>query len=324
MVKKARVPTIFGFGSATVDFRVRTAELGSEYRAKLLAQETATLGGGAVANALVQVSRLGGRASYLGKLGADWIGERIVEGLEAEGVDCSTVIRDPSSSSPFNLAAYAGEDRRRIGGFLLPNSLASMTRGEIDILAARPRPGDMLLVELGEIPISACLQFASVCEANGVQIALDVDLDPIAQCRATSDEFEALARLSRLIMPNREAMTALYPGLSPDTLTQEMSRLFAATVIVTAGKDGAFFSTPDKTVVHRPALETDVVDTVGAGDAFHGAVVFALSTGRTLEAAVELGVRCGAINCQSSGAREGMPTASELGLNIDKVDHHGL
>ena len=105
MADDSRRPVIFGFGSAALDFRIRTADLGPEYRAKLLARETALLGGGAVANALVQVSRLGGDAAFLGKLGGDWIGERIVAGLESEGVDCSATIMDPMECSPFNVAA---------------------------------------------------------------------------------------------------------------------------------------------------------------------------------------------------------------------------
>lgn len=314
MDENSRRPVIFGFGSAAVDFRIRTAELGPEYRTKLLAQDTAILGGGAVANALVQVSRLGGDAAFLGKLGSDWIGERIVADLEAEGVDCSAAIKDPEMCSPFNVAAYAGESRRRIGGFLLPNSLAQLTDQESERLAGQPQAGDTLLVEVGEIPVSSCLRFAKVCASNGARVVLDVDLDPIAQCGSSPKEFSALARLSQLIIPNREAMTTLYPGLPSRELTLRMAREFGRSVVVSAGEEGAFLCIDGNDVVRRNAFDANVVDTVGAGDAFHGGVLFALSNGATLEKAVELGVHCGALNCGSAGAREGMPTAEAVGF----------
>ena len=324
MADDSRRPVIFGFGSAALDFRIRTADLGPEYRAKLLARETALLGGGAVANALVQVSRLGGDAAFLGKLGGDWIGERIVAGLESEGVDCSATIMDPMECSPFNVAAYAGEKRRRIGGFLLPNSLATVTEQETDRLAAYLRPGDTLLVEVGEIPLYTCLRIATISASNGVRVVLDVDLDPVAQCASTREEFETLARISHLIMPNRDAMATLYPDLSSRELTSRMAEELGRSVVVSAAEEGAFFSDAGGEVVHQPAFEAKVVDTVGAGDAFHGGVLFALSKGATLEKAVELGARCGALNCGEAGAREGLPTAEAIGLNQYEVKRDEL
>ena len=70
---------VYGFGSAAVDFRIRTADYGDLYKDKLLAQTWAEMGGGAVANFLSQVSRLGVKTSFLGKLGNDVIGKRIIE-----------------------------------------------------------------------------------------------------------------------------------------------------------------------------------------------------------------------------------------------------
>ncbi|MBQ4298376.1 MAG: carbohydrate kinase, partial [Clostridia bacterium] len=70
--------TVYGFGTAAVDFRIRTADFGDLYKDKLLAQTCAEMGGGALANFLSQVSRLGGRTAFLGKLGRDPMGEKIV------------------------------------------------------------------------------------------------------------------------------------------------------------------------------------------------------------------------------------------------------
>jgi sugar/nucleoside kinase (ribokinase family) len=302
----SRKVTVFGFGSAALDFRIRTAELGPDYREKLLARETAVLGGGAVANALVQVSRLGVAAAWLGKLGADWIGETIISQLGDEGVDCSHVIRSPDSCSPFNVAAYAGEHRRRIGGFLLPNSLGRLTEDEIGKLAAIPQCGDLVLVEAGELPLGACVAFASRCREAGARVAVDVDLDPVEQCGATPDAVEALFSCADWLMPNHRAMASLYPGESPERLCEQLAHGYHAVAIVSDGARGAWWCGPEGEPTHVHAHPVEAVDTVGAGDAFHGGVLAGLAGGQHVEKAVALGVRCGAAACLAEGAREGM------------------
>jgi sugar/nucleoside kinase (ribokinase family) len=123
---------VYGFGSAAVDFRIRTADYGDLYKDKLLAQTWAEMGGGAVANFLSQVSRLGVKTAFLGKLGNDVIGKRIIELLEKENVDCSGIIVSDEFCSPFNVAVYSGLEMRRRGGFLIPNSLAKLTEEDIE------------------------------------------------------------------------------------------------------------------------------------------------------------------------------------------------
>ena len=307
-------PVIHGFGSAAVDFRVQTADLGPDYRDKLLGQTVTLLGGGAVANFLVQVCRLGGRARWLGKIGADWVGRTIVRELEAEGVDCGGVIVDPDACSPFNVAVYAGEKRRRVGGFLLPNSLAAIGGEDTAQLAGLVQAGDVLMVELGEIPLETCRSLAEVCAAKGARVVVDVDLDPVVQCRGSRADVEAILGVADVVMPNRAAMSTLYPGLSAAALTARLVADFGRPAVVTAGEEGAYFAEPGRAVSHQEATPIEAVDTVGAGDAFHGGAVFALAAGMTLADAVALGARCGAANCLSPGARTGMPTAAQLGL----------
>ena len=304
----------FGFGTAALDFRIRTAELGPGYTEKLLAQQTQIVGGGAMANWLVQVARLGGNASWLGKLGEDWVGDYIVEDLGGEGVDCSRVVRDASSCSPFSLAVFAGQRRRRVGGFLVPNSLAEVTQEEIRQWAACLHSGNWLLVEIGELPLWAVTELCRAVQGRGVRVAVDVDLDPIVQCEATPAEVTAIFELADLLIPNGVAMKSLYAGASAPELARRMAGDFGVTTVVTAGGGGAYFCRPDQPVRHQPAVAVDVVETLGAGDAFHGGLVFALAEGRPLDDAVGLAARCGAEACRFPEARPGMLTAARLRL----------
>lgn len=305
---------VFGFGSAALDFRIRTAELGPGYTDKLLAQQVEVLGGGSASNCLVQIARLGGRAVWLGKLATDGIGARILEDLRTEGVDCRLVIRDSAGFSPFNVAVYAGQQRRRAGGFLLPGSLKLIRPEEIARWAECFETGDWLLVEIGEIPLSAAQALVRAARQRGARIAIDVDLDPIVQCQATTEELHALFGLADLLAPNAQALDSLYADMGPEELALRMAQDFQTTSVVTAGAEGAFYCCHEGPVRHQAAWPTDVVDTVGAGDAFHGGLLYGCATGRSLEESVQLAARCGAEACRREGARTGMPTAEQLGI----------
>ncbi len=308
---------IWGFGSACLDFRAFTADYGEGYTSKLLAQSVRMLGGGACANCLVQAARLGGACGWLGRLGTDAIGREIKRQLEAEGVTLEHAVLADDMISPFNLAVYAGNDKRRVGGYLLPNSLKGLSERELRLLSACVQPGDIVYGEIGEIPVEECLCFLKVSRERGAVIVLDVDLDPIKQCSAEFRTIVDVFRLSDCILPNIEAMRSLACGEAED-IFGFLSGVCAARCVITAGEKGAYLLENGK-IINVPALPIDAVDTVGAGDAFHGGVVYGLSVGMDIARAVRLGCVCGALNCLSFGAREGMPRREEALRYLNKA-----
>jgi sugar/nucleoside kinase (ribokinase family) len=310
---------IWGFGSAAIDLRIRTADFGESYRDKLLARETRWLGGGSTANTLVQVARLGGSAGWLGKLGTDSIGKAIEDSLSTEGIDLAALIRDPAALSPFNLAAYAGAGRRRIGGFLMPNCLGDIGWQDLEHFITFISPGDWLLIEVGEIPLPVCSRFAGMACQAGAKVVVDVDLDPVAQCGSTPDEVSRLFSHCDLLMPNHQSMQSLYPGIDGSGLLDVLHERYGTCVIVSEGAEGSRAVDSEGRHIHIPAPKVEVVDTVGAGDAFHGGVIFGLSQGRDLEQSIRMGTICGAHNCTCFGAREGMIRKEELRLLLSSI-----
>jgi sugar/nucleoside kinase (ribokinase family) len=272
------------------------------------------LGGGATANCLVQVSRLGGNASYLGKLGKDWIAEQIITLLQKEGVECSNIIQDANIVSPFNLAVYAGRDWRRVGGYLLPNSLTTISPQDIAVFTGYLQENDWCLLELGEIPLSIVKEFCYRGRKKGVHLVLDVDIDPIQQCGGSVALVKEIFQTVDYIIPNAAALSSLYPKHKAKDLAFALSKEFQAIIIATAGREGCYFRKPGKTLQHQPSLvkQEEIVDTVGAGDAFHGGVLFALASEMTLEQSITMGLYCAAENCKIFGAREGMPYAENI------------
>lgn len=310
-----KTPYIYGFGSATLDFRIRVADMGFDYKEKLLARKTSVLGGGAVANCLVQVGRLGGNAFWLGKLGDDWIGNRIIEEFQGEKIDTSYIIQDSALCSPFNVAAYTEKQTKRIGGYLIPNSLAALTESDIELLSSHINNNDWVIVEIGEIPLDMTLNFCRRVKESNANLVVDVDLDPIKQCIGSKEAVEGIFGISDILAPNYNAVKAFFsPDLAAGDLAKAIADKFETTTIITVGAGGVFYCEPEKAPCHQKAFAVNVVDTVGAGDAFHGGLLYGLANDFSLPKAVKLGSQCAALNCQSFGARNGMPGLKDLNL----------
>lgn len=245
---------IWGFGTSAIDIRIVTAEYGENYREKLLAQQSMWMGGGSTANFLVQAARLGCQAGWLGKLGKDAISSQILSLLQSEKVDCSAVIMDTATISPFNVAVYAGEHRRRIGGYLLPNALTGIDSADITHYVQTVCPGDYVLVEVGEIPIPTCIDFCRDVKAKGAIVVLDVDLDPIKQCGATLEQTQQIFSAADYLMPNINSLASFYSGMDALSMTKALAVQYDCHVVSTLGSRGAAYAGPGTEVALIPGL----------------------------------------------------------------------
>jgi ribokinase len=91
----------------------------------------------------------------------------------------------------------------------------------------------------------------------------------------------------------------------------ELMRTGASTVVSTLGDNGCQCFTSDLSV-HVPGFPVDVVDTTGAGDAFHGAFIYGLLQDWSLEQTAMFANAVAAVNCTALGGRPGLPTLQEV------------
>ena len=91
------------------------------------------------------------------------------------------------------------------------------------------------------------------------------------------------------------SLTAMQPGIP----------------VLTSGAAGGMYLEGGQ-IRHYPAFAVPVVDSTGAGDAFHGAFCHFLAQGRPLGDCLTFASAVGALNCRSIGGRSGLPSASEL------------
>ena len=82
-------------------------------------------------------------------------------------------------------------------------------------------------------------------------------------------------------------------------------------VAVTAGGDGVLWL-DNHMLCHQPAYPVDAVDTLGAGDVFHGGFALALAEGRTAAQACRFAAAAAAVKCGRHGTRAGYPTRADI------------
>jgi sulfofructose kinase len=288
--------TILIAGVAVVDFVFLLDEMpmrAEKHRAK----DAAIVGGGCAANAAVAVSRLGGKARLAARLGDDPVGAMIVADLEAEGVDCTLARRFPGGRSSFSSVFVDAAGERQIVNFR--DGDLSFDAGWLE--QAMPGDFDAALADTRwPQGAAALLSAARALSRPGV---LDAE-PPIAEAT------EALQVASHVAF----SAQGLREFVGIDNLEKALADAVKHTrawLCVTDGPREVIYL--DEGAVRRiPAFEVKVVDTLGAGDIWHGAFALALGEGKREAEAARFANAAAAIKCMRFGGRTGTPARHEV------------
>jgi sulfofructose kinase len=282
-------------GIATLD-QVFALEVMPTVPEKYRAADLVVTTGGTAANAAVAIARLGGAVGFLGALGDDRLGDEIVAALEAEGVDCAGVRRVAGKRSPLSAILVDRSGERLVISHSdpeLPGSTAHLPEGLPAGVGAvlgdtRWQAGSAHLFELAR--------------AAGVPAVLDGDRAP----RERPEILELATHVAFSTQGLRDLTGRDDPRAGLASLPPAR-----AWVAVTNGAEGVFFR-EDGAVVHAPAFPVAAVDTLGAGDTWHGAFALALAEGMGEHDAVRFASAAAAIKCTRPGGRNGAPTRVEV------------
>ncbi len=307
-------------GEALIDLFVAAPALATA--AELPAQAIA---GGSPFNVAVGLARLGERCGYFGGIGKDGLGGFLLGRLRAENVDTAWVKRSdlptplvvvvpgadghPAYTFPGALCADRDVTARDLPG-ALPDTVAAIAFGSWPMATE---------------PVGSALLSLAEREAGRRVISLDPNLRPAmaGPLPAWRERFQRFARLATLIKLSREDLHAAWgERADPDALAAGWLSGGAELVVLTDGGDGAI-AYHAAGVVRAPARRVVVVDTVGAGDTFHAALLGWLSESGRLrrgaiaamtrdEVAALLGfaITAASITCGRRGAD--LPTRADL------------
>jgi sulfofructose kinase len=293
-----RAPKILCAGIAVQDIVMRVESFPAP-GAKVLASEFIITGGGCAANAALAVARLNGRAAFAGPLGGgnDAVSNRILADLKAEDVDCAGVKRIDGGTASVSLILLdaAGEKtiatRRGVGlGNVLPDDADALVKDADAVLVDNRFP---------EFVTALC----RAARAHRIPLVIDLDL------AAKPDD--PLLALGGHVIASSEALRAT-TGL--EDLAAALKRLadhVSSFVAVTDGPNGITWL-EDGTLRHMPAFKVQAIDSLAAGDAFHGAFTLRLAEGRDLADALRFASATAALKCTHFGGAAGAPRRAEV------------
>lgn len=283
--------TLLFIGSATLD----AIALVQEYPAsdsRTVAADFVTAGGGPAATAAVAAARAGARTAFAGVLGTDEEGDRIIAGLQAEGVDTSAVIRDPAVKT---------------GASVIVVSKASETRA----IVTRPVP---------PVSFPAGSRFHELLESAswvhvdhlGWSAVAGIPGPNLSSLRISVDAGNPIPSFSpkgvALYVPTIERLRAEYgEHLGPVDLLQKAIDDGASAVVATAGSEGAWVKSGGSNALHVPATPANIVSTLGAGDVYHGALLAAVAAGLPLVEAAVFAGRTASASCEGLDGRSAIP-----------------
>jgi len=295
--------TVLCVGHAVQDHVYRLSRLpvgGSKNRATGFT----SVGGGPAATAAVAIARLGGRARLAARVGDDAVADEIERELHGHGVDCAQLRRFAGRSSSRSAVFVDDAGERMIVNHTDPAMPADPAwLAQVDLADV-----DAVLVDV-RWPEGAALMLARA-RAAGLPAVLDADV-PLPS-GSTLPRTATHVAFSLPGLRDHLGLAADAP-LDADACAAALQRIAQETgawCAVTMGAEGVLHGRAG-TIVHSPAFRVTAVDTLGAGDVWHGALALALAEGLDETAAVRAASAAAAIKVTRPGGRAGAPTRAE-------------
>ncbi len=286
------------FGIAVLDQVFLLDEL-PRAASKHLANGLRTVLGGMAANAAAAAARLGAEARLVSRVGVDAAGDAILAELDALGVDRRAVERVPGLASSVSAVFVDAEGERLLVNHSDPRLLEEA--------AAPARPSlegvDAVLVD-GRWP-RAAVAALEAARKTGIPGLADLD-HPMAEPWAG----RLLAAASHVCF-SRDGLVRWTGVEEPEAGLAAIALRTAAALAVTLGAGGLLYLEAGRTA-WLPAFPVRAVDTLGAGDTFHGALALALAEGRAWPDALRFAAAAAALRCARPGGREAFPRRAEV------------
>lgn len=271
--------------------------------------------GGAESNTMIGLARLGHRTAYIGRVGDDPLGREVERTLRGEGVDVTTLVRDPSRPTGLMLKER-WDGRVSVFYYRTGSAGSALDVADVDLeVVARARVLHVtgVTLALGPGPRKAALAAASAARAAGAAVSLDANFrHKMGSSEELVAQFEELVPLAdHVLMSWSEAVVCA--GSRTDAAVHDYARgLPVATVVVKGPRGGATAYVDGELVAEVAASPVTVVDTVGAGDGFAVGYLHGLLRGEDVARRLSTGAWVAGRVVSHLGDYEGLPLVGEL------------
>ncbi|ERL08473.1 PfkB family carbohydrate kinase [Olsenella profusa] len=280
--------------------------------------------GGAPANVLVALERLGMSTAFIGKVGQDMHGEFLRATLVANDVNCDGLVMDPNHFTTLAFVALTEDGERTFSFARKPGADTQLTPEELN----RDVIEDSRVFHVGSLSLtdeparSATVAALDMAKAAGAVMSYDPNYrDTLwTSPAAASEQMRSIVHYMDLVKISTEECELLTGRADPEGATAELLRQGVSVACVTLDAEGALVATREGTAT-VPSFRVDAVDTTGAGDSFWGGFLCAFVDGKlepsdvTLEDAKDLarfGNAVASLCVRQRGAIPAMPTLAEV------------
>ena len=303
MNKKIDVLTI---GDCCVDLIISGKDLVPEFDQveKLVDQYTLEMGGSCTIFAS-QSAKLGLKTTVLGKVGNDAFGDKILRTLKESGVSIKYMKKMTSEKTGITIALLKNKSRAL---FTYIGTIDVITNSDInESLLNSTRHFHIGSYYLMKGIQPHYLEIARKLKRSGATISLDTNWDPEI---AWNGNIWELFHYVDIFLPNENEALAI---TRQDNLKDAIKKLklIIPIIVVKCGKKGAIAYTNEEKF-EIPALNVEVVDTIGAGDNFNAGFIFGHLTNNSIKKSLKIASICGSLSTTKAGGIQGQPYFKEI------------
>ena len=263
---------VVALGELLIDF---TCHGQSENGMKLFEQNP----GGAPANVLCALSKLGKKCAFIGKVGKDMHGDFLRDTLNKNGIDTSSLISSPEAFTTLAFVELSEDGERRFSFVRNPGADTLLAAGDLNSSLI----SSCKIFHFGSLSLtaeparSATLAAVKAAKALGTLISYDPNYRPSLWENAETAvrHMCSVLHLVDLIKISDDECSLVTGKNSPEEAAEALLKMGVSCVAVTLGNMGSYVAANGFSI-KAPAFDSRVVDTTGAGDSFLGAFLFKL------------------------------------------------
>ncbi len=270
--------------------------------------------GGKGSNQAVAAARLGGKVTFISKLGRDAFGDLARHTYKSEGIDTQFVF-ETTEHATGGAAIIVDEVSGENAIVVYPGACFHVTPAEIDQARSRIAESAVFLTQL-ELQVPAV--------EHGLRLAHGLGVTTILNPAPGLPLPPGIFALCDYVTPN-ETEAALLTGLQvtnfeeAERAAQALLDRGARNAVVSLGAQGALVKNA-RISTHVHAIDAGpVLETTGAGDAFNGGFAIALAEGKDIVAATRFGCAVAGISVTRPGTAPSMPTREEVDALMAKL-----
>src|ERR687889_1582202 len=270
--------------------------------------------GGSATNVAVAAARLGHRSSVITNVGDDGFGLYVRAALEGFGVDARFVGTDPVLRTPLAFCEIFPPDDFPLLFYREPKAPDSNIKTEdLDLEEISSVPLFWITgTGLSEEPSRSTTLEAMEARSGGITV-VDLDYRPMLWNSREETErwYHEALKNATVAVGNQEEVEVAVGTDNPHEASAALLDLGLELAIVKRGPDGVLARTAES-IAEAPPIEVEIVNGLGAGDAFGGALCHGLLLGWDPERTIRFANAAGAIVASRLACADDMPTADEV------------